>query len=236
MSSKSGGCVVAALTRAGLPISVFPETESSMVFSMLVYSLVEFILKSNGQQKNILVYEIKNRKLYVRLGERVIIAVLAPISFDNEAHMFVENATDLIKKLDDLVVEEGVIDGNIVKEAKNIIEMLVAKSRLPVGKTITAFRKLCGDLYGEIIDKNINGSKFKGYFRIAYFPRLVDENILRSESNEILRKMLEMCNGNYSVNYICQTTGISLAKIYRYIAKLIRNKKMALEVGFELVI
>ena len=233
MSGRKNGCILSIMTMAGVPILTIPDGDKANVFAMLVYSLVTFA-STMQTKEDILCYTIKKRKLYMRLAKKTFIALYVPEYMDAKAKKFLELSSDLLEKLDSMIVEEGVIDDRIILRAKEEMRRVAISSGIPISSAPT-FRKICGDLYGELLERGLNSEKFKGYFRVGYFPKLVDNELAVRENNPILKRILKLCDGNYSVAYICDTLGIPEAKLYRFIAKLLRSGRMILEVGFELV-
>ena len=232
---RGSGCIISLMTSAGVPIITIPEVKSAPIFSMLVYSLVSFTKQNNNIDGKVIRYRIKDRILLVRPKNKIIVALYAVDKFEEEAQRFMETVVEIIDKIDSLVIEEGMIDGEIMERARASILNLAVDVGLPISVEGIYLGRIYGDLYGEIINKGADSSGLKGYFRVAYFPRLLDHKLLRSETEDLMKKILELCDGYHSIRYICKALGISEAKAYRFIAKLLRREKMILEIGFELI-
>lgn len=233
MSGKTNGCVVSVVTRAGVPILTIPSNDKANIFAMLVYSLINFA-SALGVKTKTLSYDIRGRKLHILLAEKTFLAIYVPGYLDMKARRFLELSSSLLEKLNNTIVEEGVIDDTIIRMTREEIMRIATSSGIPIGG-ITTFRKVCGDLYGELLSRGVKGDIFRGYFRVGYFPRLLNHRLIEREKNPLLRRVLELCDGNNSVAYICDTLGIPESKLYRFIAGLLGRGLMTLEVGFELV-
>ena len=190
MSNRRNGCILSIMTMAGVPILTIPDGDKTNVFAMLVYSLATFASTTRAKKK-IFSYAIKGRKLYMRLARKTLIALFVPEYMDAKARRFLELSSGLLEKLDNMIIEEGVIDDSIILRAKEEMRKVAINSGIPIVSTPT-FRKICGDLYGELLDRGLNSEKFKGYFRVGYFPKLVDDELIIKENNPILKRILEL--------------------------------------------
>lgn len=223
--------IVAILSTAGVPIASIPDEKKGNVFSMLVYSLLSVSPTSPYTPS---VMEVEDRKLYLLAGKKAVFAMLAD-SLDDLRDRIFEMAEDLLYSLDKLIVDEGIIDQELQEKAKaKLIEGLKMLG-IDVAKFRYLYRKVVGDMYRVVTEITNDGSKLHSYFRIAYFPRLLDSSLINREENIRIRRLLELCDGNYSLEYIGKVLGFTRAQLYRYIAYYIRQKKMILEMGFELI-
>ncbi len=226
-------CIISVMTRAGVPIVTVPETNSSSVFSLLVYSLVS--ISGHNNHGGMVRYEVKNRLLLIRILDKTIIAVYAPFSYEKQVEAFMLGIHERLHNINKLIVEEGMVDGQVIEETKVAVLSMARSCGLPIDGALNVFKRLCGDLYKEAIDRGVDGSVFKGLFRVAYFPTLIDTDILNKEPNGLAREILKMCDGCHSIRQIAETYGVGEAKLYRFIARLIRGGKMILELGYELI-
>jgi len=218
------------MTRAGLPILTIPESDPANIFSMLVYSLINF----TDNKKRYMHYDISDKKLYVRLGEKSFIALYVPNDLENAARNFMEISKDLINRLDSLIVEEGVIDHSIIEDTKHRVIARAIRSGLPIASLNGAIRKMCGEIYQVLIETGEIYRSFAEKFRIGYFPKIIDHTIVTKEKDPTVKMILELCDGEHSLRYIHEALGVPEAKLYRFIARLIRNGKLILTAGYEL--
>ncbi len=230
MSSRHG-CVVSVITRAGIPITSMPEGKTMNIFSMLVYSLAEL---SHGKTMEELRYDLNGKELVIYVGRKTMIAVLVSSPSQAPVSKFARHAWRIIGKLDEIIVEEGIVDGGAVEEAKRLLIEAVRESGLPVDGVSMAFRKVCGNIYSMLLRRR-KMSGFGGFFRIAFFPRVTSKVAVESERDITVRRILRLCDGEHSIRYICESLHISESYVYRVLGALSRAGVVEIEMGFELV-